>query len=214
MPLLLLLLLVAGCAAPGRELHRGSAVAPPPPPVRPGHGAPVVGQPGQQSPELPRSPHHRPLPPTREPGVWAGDEPQASRSASPSPPGLFGVVLHGVPVSDSQVDEWPARACVAMWNAALPGTDLETKVTSLRPAEKKCMVARMFSDCARVIEELDDGSRKQGVVALRVRRTRAQMRQAAENFRRAACEGVPETDAQFRLLERLRAALRKSLEAE
>jgi hypothetical protein len=80
MPLLLLLLLVAGCASPGREVQRGSAVAPPPPPVRPGHGAPVVGQPGQGAPEYPRSPHRRVLPPSREPGLWAGDAPQASRS--------------------------------------------------------------------------------------------------------------------------------------
>jgi hypothetical protein len=87
MPLLFLLLLVASCASPGgRELHRGSAVAPPPPPVRPGHGAPVVGQPGQGAPEYPRSPHRRVLPPSREPGFWAGDAPQASRSGPQGEP--------------------------------------------------------------------------------------------------------------------------------
>jgi hypothetical protein len=80
MPLLLLFLLIAGCASPERELRRGTMVTPPPPALRPGHGAPVVGQPGQGAPEYPRSPHRRVLPPSREPGLWAGDAPQASRS--------------------------------------------------------------------------------------------------------------------------------------
>jgi hypothetical protein len=94
MPLLLLfLLLVSGCASPGHELQRGSAVAPPPPPVRPGHGAPVVGQPGQQAPAFPRSPHRRVLPPSREPGLWAGDAPQASRSGPQGEPELAKAAL-------------------------------------------------------------------------------------------------------------------------
>jgi hypothetical protein len=88
MPRILLLLLVAGCATPGRDLHRGAAVAPRPPPVLPGHGAPVVGQPGQGAPEYPRSPHRRILPPSREPGLWAGDAPQASRSGPQGEPEL------------------------------------------------------------------------------------------------------------------------------
>jgi hypothetical protein len=214
MVLLLLLLLVAGCASPGHELHRGSAVAPPPPPVRPGHGAPVVGQPGQQSPEVPRSPHHRPLPPTSEPGLWAGDEPRASRSSKPSPPELFGVPLPGLPVAEEQVDLWAARACVAMWNEALPGTDLQAKVEALRPQEKRCMVAWMFQVCARSIAELDEASRDKGIVQMQVRQTRAHLRQTANNFVREACARVPLTDDQRSLLDKLRAALRRSLEME
>jgi hypothetical protein len=216
MPLLLLLLLplllIAGCASPGRELQRGSAVAPPPPPVRPGHGAPVVGQPGQQSPELPRSPHHRVLPPSREPGLWAGDEPRAGRSGPQAEPVLLGVTLPGLPITDTEKDVGPARACVAMWNDALPGTRLAAKVNALRPAEKQCMVALMFRDCARVIEELDDASREKGVVVLLARQMRAKLRQTADGFAREACARVPVTDDQRRLLDRLRAALRRSSE--
>jgi hypothetical protein len=88
MPLLLLFLLIAGCASPERELRRGTLAPPPPPSVRPGHGAPQVGQPGLQPQEYPRSPHRRILPPTREPGLWAGDEPQASRSEPQGKPEL------------------------------------------------------------------------------------------------------------------------------
>jgi hypothetical protein len=86
MPLLLLFLLIAGCASPGQELRRNTLAPPPPPPLRPGHGAPQVGQPGLQPQEYPRSPHRRILPPTREPGLWAGDEPQASRSGPQAAP--------------------------------------------------------------------------------------------------------------------------------
>jgi hypothetical protein len=56
--------------------------------MRPGHGAPQVGQPGLHPREYPRSPHRRVLPPTREPGLWAGDAPQASRSEPQGKPEL------------------------------------------------------------------------------------------------------------------------------
>ena len=214
MPLLLLLLLVAaGCSGPGHELHRGTTVAPPPAPaVRPGHGAPVVGQPGSHSEALPRSPHQRQLPPSLEPGLWAGDEPRASRKREPAPPELFRVRLPRVPVSGNQVEEeGPARACVAVWNQALPGTGLDAKVNALRPAEKRCMVAWMNQTCAQTFERMYDQAGEAGVVMLAFRKYRATVRQAAEDFTREACEGVPETPEQRRLLDRLRAALNKSL---
>jgi len=50
-----------------------------------------------------------------------------------------------------------------------------------------------------------------GVVMLAFRKYRTTLRQAAEDFTREACEEVPETPEQRRLLERLRAALNKSL---
>jgi hypothetical protein len=48
----------------------------------------MVGQPGQEAPEYPRSPHRRVLPPSREPGLWAGDAPQASRAGPEGEPEL------------------------------------------------------------------------------------------------------------------------------
>jgi hypothetical protein len=54
----------------------------------PGTGLPTRGQPGQVRPQpLPRSPHKRVLPPTREPGLWTGDAPRASQEpeANPTP---------------------------------------------------------------------------------------------------------------------------------
>ena len=76
----LLLLLASNCAVPKHSNYSQAApeAAFPVPALTPiGTGAPVVGQPGPQQPELyPRSPHERVLPPTREPGLWAGDEPR------------------------------------------------------------------------------------------------------------------------------------------
>lgn len=67
------------CAAPTPvEYQRGTQVAMPArsvPRVGPATGQP----PGYASPEeYPRGPHKRVLPPTRGPGIWAGDEPKAS----------------------------------------------------------------------------------------------------------------------------------------
>ncbi|MBE4751514.1 minus agglutinin [Corallococcus sp. ZKHCc1 1396] len=68
-----------GCAT-SQEAPETYAWAPVRPPAVPGTGLPTRGQPGQARPQpLPRSPHKRMLPPTREPGLWAGDAPRASQ---------------------------------------------------------------------------------------------------------------------------------------
>lgn len=204
MPLLLLFLLIAGCASPGRELRRGTPVAPPPP-LRPGHGAPVVGQPGQQAPELPRSPHHRPLPPTRGPGLWAGDEPQAAKG-TPAKPVLLGVPLPGIPVSEAEADYGPAHLCVGYWTAALPGTRLDDEVRALRGPAKKCVVARMFNLCALLMDGLDRETTNRGVVVLRSKQVRDKFRKSTVDFFQESCpQGL--TPDQRRLADLLFGAL-------
>jgi hypothetical protein len=84
---------VAGCATSQKapetqEAPETYAWAPVRPPAVPGTGLPTPGQPGQVRPQpLPRSPHKRVLPPTLEPGLWAGDAPRASKKpeANPTP---------------------------------------------------------------------------------------------------------------------------------
>jgi hypothetical protein len=82
-------LVIAGCAS-APDAPETYAWAPVRPPAVPGTGLPTPGQPGQVRPQpLPRSPHKRVLPPTREPGLWAGDAPRASQEqeAHPTPEG-------------------------------------------------------------------------------------------------------------------------------
>ncbi|HVG61089.1 MAG TPA: DUF6310 domain-containing protein [Hyalangium sp.] len=86
---------IAGCATSQKapetqEAPETYAWAPVRPPAVPGTGLPTPGQPGQVRPQpLPRSPHKRVLPPTREPGLWAGDAPRASQEpeVNPAPEG-------------------------------------------------------------------------------------------------------------------------------
>ena len=206
--------MVAGCAAPqGRELHRGTTVAPrPPPPVRPGHGAPVVGQPGSFVSPPPRSPHQRELPPSLEPGLWAGDQPQAIRKREQRKPKLFGVPLPRVAVDgDVHEQETPARACAAVWEQVLSGTKLEAEVLALKANERRCFAARAFQNCIRMLEHSYDEAASADVVVIGLRKHRPLMGQAAADFTRTACEGVRQTSAHENLLERLRAQLHDNL---
>jgi hypothetical protein len=164
-----------------------------------------VGQPGQQSPDLPRSPHHRPLPPTREPGLWAGDEPQAAKG-TPAKPVLIGVPLPGIPVSDEETNYGPAHLCVASWAQALPGTGLDDKVRALRGEAKKCVVARMFTLCARLLDGLDDETSSRGLAVLRSQQVRDKFRKSTVEFFQVSCpQGL--TPDQKRLADLLFAAL-------
>ena len=88
-------LVVAGCATSQKAPETQEAPetygwAPVRPPAVPGTGLPTPGQPGQvRRQPLPRSPHKRELPPTREPGLWAGDAPRDAQQpeAKPAPEG-------------------------------------------------------------------------------------------------------------------------------
>jgi len=166
-----------------------------------------MGQPSQQSRGLPRSPHQRQLPPSLEPGLWAGDEPQASRKSEPAPPELFGVLLPGIPVAEDKVEAGFAFTCVGFWGHALPGTGLSAKVNALSPQAKRCMVAHMNRSCVRVIEQMDATESQAGLVTLFVRRNLEALRKSANEFVKAECGGVRLTDSQQKLLVQLTEAL-------
>lgn len=174
----------------------------------------MVGQPGAPTPELPRSPHQRELPPTREPGLWAGDAPRASRATPQGEPTLLGVLLPALPAPEGKRDVGPARACAALWNEALAGSELVGKVNALQPGVKRCMVAYMFNVCTRAIEELDDAAREKGIIVLLARKKREQLQRAAADFVQEACAEQLWTDAERRLRDKLISALRKSMSQE
>lgn len=113
-----------------------------------------------------------------------------------------------MPVPGGQFEEeGPARACEALWKAALPGTGLDAKIQALKAAERRCLVARMNETCARAFERMYDEAGEAGVVVLTYRKYRAATGQAAKGFTREACAEVPETPEQQRLLESLRSRL-------
>jgi hypothetical protein len=125
----------------------------------------------------------------------------------------LGVLLPALPDSGPEGDYGLARVCALMWGQALPASRLTERVNSLRPEAKRCMVAWMFHTCARLVVELDDIKSKDGVVVLWTRRNLSKIRQSADDFTREACKETPLTEDQRRLLDRLRATLRKSLNA-
>ncbi len=160
---------------------------------------------------LPRSPHQRELPPSLEPGLWAGDEPRAARKREPGKPVLLGVELPGIPVSEDKVESGFANTCVGFWKRALPGTGLAEQVNALSPQAKRCMVARMNNVCVRIIEQLDENESADGVVTLIVRRHRAALRKSANAFFEAECGDSRLTNSQQRLLKNLTDVLYDSL---
>ncbi len=76
----------------------------------------MVGQPGQEAPEYLRSPHRRILPPSREPGLWAGDAPQASHAEPQGEPELEKAALRREALRAA--DEAEADAAEAQGEAA------------------------------------------------------------------------------------------------
>ena len=111
----------------------------------------MVGQPGARA-APPRSPHHRVLPPTMEPGLWAGDQPRGSGDYwKTMDPVAWGVRL---PFLDEPMDPYQTtvhqqtvRRCAFIIGAVglEQATHVDLKALSL--AERQCFVARMFEHC-------------------------------------------------------------------
>jgi hypothetical protein len=141
-----------GCAAgQPAEYQRGTFTPPPPAPLRPGVGAPVLGQPGQSQAVMPRSPHRRVLPPTREPGVWAGDQPRAAgfEDVKDVEPLILGVRLPYInepPLNEEET--WPVRWCAAAANTTLEVRADPSTISALTMAERECLAAMFYAACA------------------------------------------------------------------
>lgn len=156
---LLLFVLLSGCAAAPSQYRQAVAMpAPvtPPPAYTPGFapgtpGAPVytpagaglpeVGQPGQRTEQVPRSPNQRVLPASAEPGVWAADDVRASRNEEPH----------------EASDEWFSRKpqdeqpvtmrCRQELTRALQAAGLEEIRAHLPRTPRSCLNARLFMHC-------------------------------------------------------------------
>jgi hypothetical protein len=142
---------LAGCASgPPSEYHRGTFTPPPPAAVRPGVGAPVLGQPGMGPESLPRSPHHRVLPPTREPGLWAGDRPRAVAEEPPDwrtrEPSVLGIAIpekEGMGPDDIVI----LKRCAAATDSALTAVLAPAAISGLTPVERQCLAQIAHGNC-------------------------------------------------------------------
>lgn len=148
-----LLILLASCASGSSEFHRGTMVAPPPAPARPGVGAPIRGQPGEPH-AYPRSPYIRTLPQTpetmRQPGIWASDAPSEGRPVVL--PQVYGVDM---PMPDG-AKEVRDIAHLKMCANMLPPTMKRSGVGDprwLTAGEARCVVAGYLWQCMEFMKD-------------------------------------------------------------
>lgn len=180
--ILLTLMLLASCSSGPVEFRRGSPVAPAPANVRPGVGAPVLGQPSQPH-GLPRSPYGRVLPQTpetrKEPGIWAGDDPRRA----PHPPAFVDdVQLPNLEPATSKDETVMAYGCANM----MPHTMRRLGVypmQGLTYEQRRCVVAEYFDDCVKsVFKQVPYLFRHEGLDK--------RWRELTAEFRRKACASV------------------------
>ncbi|ATB40335.1 hypothetical protein CYFUS_005784 [Cystobacter fuscus] len=109
-----------------------------------GAGAPVIGQPGDQVPPAARSPNKRILPVTREPGLWAADEPQAASRRSPElPPRTVDELLVATPSPGAP----EAKGCRQRLLRASRSSGHEETRRNLPQTPRDCLTARLVLHC-------------------------------------------------------------------
>jgi hypothetical protein len=184
-----------GCAAGshGTEYRQAAFTPPPPAPLRPGVGAPVLGQPGQPQAVMPRSPHRRVLPPTREPGVWAGDQPRAAgfEDVKDVEPLILGVRLPYInepPLHETET--WPVRWCAAAASTVIDLRVDRAVVAALTQAEKGCVAALLYATCARREHE---ETRNRENLSERLKDLLAAMHERAKGFLKEKCDSDSHT---------------------
>lgn len=133
--------LLVGCAG-----MQGVPVAPPAPAFNPSWDAPITtGQPGYVGPveSLQRSPHERSLPPTKDPGLWSGDQPRASILPT------IDVLGIGVPVPDAFASKSnPAIHCAVLVASGIrTGNRLQEAFDALSLTDKSCFVTSAMWTC-------------------------------------------------------------------
>ena len=193
MRLLFLVLLLAGCSSGPSVYRQGIPIAPGAPAFNPATDSPVTtGQPGYVGPaeQIPRTPHGRVLPQTpttrREPGLWAGDAPQASMPWVDREPIILGTVLPEP--NDDLLVRTQIRRCAyladALFDVRMHPHDRIAEGRDMRA----CLAAHAWRHCA-VSDLADlDRARTKGVISLRM--IEAALRrdlQRAEDFVRQQC---------------------------
>lgn len=148
--ILSLMAVSSGCATsePGREtLHKGAYRPPAPAPTRPGVGLPVHDPQAKPLPPQPNPKPKRVLPPTREPGLWAGDEPQAAKKRLPPVVSLEVVIPYPPELYWGREIPFPTARCALLMDAALFRSGKSEEVARLPPAARECLAARLHLKC-------------------------------------------------------------------
>lgn len=164
-----------------------------------------MGQPGQQSQQYPRSPHARPLPPSAEPGLWAGDGPRAALIPARKPL-LLGVELPYAEGADeeTQLITYTCAGFMGYWHA---GTATKARGPRLGEAQTRCLAARLYAKCTQSLLEHARQSAAAGNSPDPQEVPRSQAAHAAAlRFLRMSCDGVvvdPAADALFKKVARL-----------
>ena len=160
---LLPLLLLAACATQQPAEYKRGTYRPAPPTFSPTQDAPhTVGQPGHvaQPQAYPRSPHKRPLPPTKEPGLWAGAKPKASASKEPT---LLGVRLPYPKQASTDADKYPVQRCAETMGAAIAHLAATASLLKLPPnAHRPCAAAVLLLQCLREDSEAALRAKRKG----------------------------------------------------
>lgn len=146
---LFLLVLFTGCATTPTVYGQGMPIAPSAPAFNPAWDAPrTVGQPGYAGPmeSLPRSPHQRVLPPKKEPGLWAGDQPQSViQPWKDREPIVIGTVF---PDPDDPLLRLQLRKCAYLADSVFT---IKMRVEDLVAAPsdvRACLAALAYKHCA------------------------------------------------------------------
>jgi hypothetical protein len=121
----------------------------------PGTGLRPIGQPGQEARELPRTPHKRVLPPTKEPTLFSAESPRGMEG----PPGWeqrHPIVLSvELPMEMPEVKDAEAiiyvenvRACAVIAHTILTTIMSEAEILKLKAHEARCLALSLHSLCA------------------------------------------------------------------
>ena len=199
MRLLPLLLFLSACAAPSGAYMDGAPLAPPEPRVTytpTGTGLPEYwGTP--EAPKAERSPHKRELPPTREPGLWAGDGPTAVRRApwAEWPTTVLGVDLPLIPGLDDQKYQDYVRRCAYAISRIADEEPVKARIDGLTRPSLQCLIARLNAYCAwEEHEHLERLLRKRTPPSDALKDAIRSHHASAERLREKMCAGVDPTE--------------------
>lgn len=218
MRFLFLLFLLAGCATSNNSSYNQTAsptVYRPPPVNTPGYypGTPRepvytpngAGLPGERVPgsiqsSVPRSPNKRILPPTKEPGLWAGDGTVKASDQLPDVPMIAGIELPFPPGAATDKDKLHTRLCALGMSLLIPDVarELQWDAMALPLDVRRCIAARLYEHCTSSFRAKLEGiisansSDISGLEHLLIQRAViSSTDRTAKRFVEKVCPGVP-----------------------